>query len=341
MLCLVVATLTSVGALVRGNDSELSRATWEIPSHAAIRAQVENWLEDAVVDDDIAAQIRGQWQEPVAVSERLSLLADAFALADEDARPLVDLCSAAKLSHVWSTFQVLSDAQKSPFEQNNLRLLYARWLAQYQLYNESLEQIGSLQPADVIAPSALLFYQSVAYHRLLQKDECLPVVERLLERESSLPRRFATLAKLIQVDIEPLEADSLDEVSRLMDNIHVRLGHGRAGQRVRSEEEDVITKLDKMIKKMEDQAQSAAAAAMGQAGDGSRSSNPMPDSMPGGTKGPGNIDAKDIGNRAGWGDLPPQERQQALQQLGREFPSHYRDVIEEYFRKLAREGAER
>ena len=239
------------------------------------------------------------------------------------------------------TFQVLSDAQKSPFEQNNLRLLYARWLAQYQFYNESLEQIGSLQPADVIAPSALLFYQSVAYHRLLQKDECLPVVERLLERESSLPRRFATLAKLIRVDIEPLEADSLDEVSRLMDNIHVRLGHGRAGQRVRSEEEDVITKLDKMIKKMEDQAQSAAAAAMGQAGDGSRSSNPMPDSMPGGTKGPGNIDAKDIGNRAGWGDLPPQERQQALQQLGREFPSHYRDVIEEYFRKLAREGAER
>lgn len=340
MLTLTIATLTSVGVPVCGNDSELSLATWEIPSHEAIRTQVEKWLEDDHVDDDIAEQIREQWQAPVAMSERLSLLADSFALVDEDARPLVNLCREAKLSHAWPTFQVLRDAGKSPFEQNNLRLFYARWLAQYQLYNESLEQIGSLQPADVIAPSSLLFYQSLAYHRLLQKDECLPVVDRLLERESSLPRRFAALAKLIRVDIEPLQTDSLDEVSRLMDNIRVRLGHGRAGKRVRSEEEDVITKLDKMIKKMEDQAQSAAAAAMGQAGDANRSSNPMPDSMPGGTKGPGNVDAKDIGEKAGWGDLPPKERQQALQQLGKDFPSHYRDVIEEYFRKLAREGGE-
>jgi hypothetical protein len=28
-----------------------------------------------------------------------------------------------------------------------------------------------------------------------------------------------------------------------------------------------------------------------------------------------------------------------LQQIGRQFPSHYRDVIEQYFRKLASEGS--
>ncbi len=41
-----------------------------------------------------------------------------------------------------------------------------------------------------------------------------------------------------------------------------------------------------------------------------------------------------------WGNLPPKEREEALQQLGKDLPSHYRDVIEEYFRKLARDGVQ-
>jgi hypothetical protein len=64
----------------------------------------------------------------------------------------------------------------------------------------------------------------------------------------------------------------------------------------------------------------------------------MPDSMPGGGSGPGNVDPKKVGSRSGWGNLPPKERQEALQQIGKDFPSHYREVIEEYFRKLARDG---
>ncbi len=341
MMVLLASTPSITNVVALGNDNELSRATWDVPAQDSIRDQVDLWLEAAGVDDEITEQIREQWDKPVVMSDRLSLLADSFALADQDARTLVSLCRQSKSTHVLTSFPVLDNPQKLPFERDNLRLLYARWLAQYELYNETLEQIGSLQPSDVIAPASLLFYQGIAYHRLLKKDACLSVVDQLLEREEVLPKRFSTLAKLMRADIAPLETDSLDEVSRLMDSIRVRLGHGRAGKRVRTEEDDVVAKLDKMIEEMENQAQNAAAAAaMGQAGDANRSSNPMPDSMPGGTKGPGNVDAKDIGNKADWGDLPAKERQQALQQLGKDFPSHYRDVIEEYFRKLAREGTE-
>jgi hypothetical protein len=35
--------------------------------------------------------------------------------------------------------------------------------------------------------------------------------------------------------------------------------------------------------------------------------------------------------------LPPKEREEAMQEIGRDFPAHYREVIEEYFRELARE----
>ena len=94
----------------------------------------------------------------------------------------------------------------------------------------------------------------------------------------------------------------------------------------------MVAKLDKLIKRLEEQQQSSSSAA------NLAPSNPAPDSMPMGGKGPGNVDPKQIGTKTGWGNLPPKERQEALQQIGKDLPAHYREVIEEYFRKLAREG---
>jgi hypothetical protein len=63
--------------------------------------------------------------------------------------------------------------------------------------------------------------------------------------------------------------------------------------------------------------------------------------VPIGGKGPGNVTQKNIGNKAGWGNLPPKEREEALQQIGKDYPAHYRDVIEQYFRKLATENSQK
>jgi hypothetical protein len=38
--------------------------------------------------------------------------------------------------------------------------------------------------------------------------------------------------------------------------------------------------------------------------------------------------------------MPDKDRERALQEVGREFPSHYREVIEEYFRRLAAEESD-
>jgi len=96
----------------------------------------------------------------------------------------------------------------------------------------------------------------------------------------------------------------------------------------------VIKSLDKMIEELEQQAADAAAAA-GEAGGNLAPVQPAQDSFPLGGKGRGSVTQRDIGHESGWGDLPPRQRQEALQQIGKEFPAHYRDVIEQYFRKLA------
>ena len=165
------------------------------------------------------------------------------------------------------------------------------------------------------------------------KQKCLPTIDRLMENESLISRRYATVARLMRADLEPLKPDSLDEIARLMDEMRRRLNLRRAGTRVRKQGDEIVAKLDKLIEQIEEQQQQAAAGAASL-----QSGSPAQDSTPMGGKGPGNVDPKQLGTQSGWGNLPPQERQEALQQIGKDLPAHYREVIEEYFRKLAREG---
>src|SRR5439155_21020425 len=67
-----------------------------------------------------------------------------------------------------------------------------------------------------------------------------------------------------------------------------------------------------------------------------RPEQPMPDSRLAQNSGPGNVDPKKLEALAKqWGTLPEKERAAAMQELTREMPPKYREVIETYFRKLA------
>ncbi|HEY5312750.1 MAG TPA: hypothetical protein VIK18_09520, partial [Pirellulales bacterium] len=221
------------------------------------------------------------------------------------------------------------------FEARNLRVYYGRWLAHEALYDELLEQVKGLDPAQVADPATLLFCQSVAYHQLLDKDAGLKTVDRLLHDVAAVPARYLSLAKLMRADLDELEDESLDHIARRMEDIRRRLDLGRAGKKVRTEEDGVIASLDKMIEDMEKQQQQQQASG-GSAGP----SSPMQDSRIAPLKGPGDVAHRDIGHKSGWGNLPPKQREQALQEIGKDFPPHYRDVIEQYFRRLASEGSE-
>ncbi len=321
-------------------DDFARRASWSPPSVEQVQATVEAWAETLNLDGQQKQQLGQIWQDADEVDpgEVLDRVVRSLAIGDDRVANLLTELDTQSTPTLPET-SVLTEEALPDWARNNLRLYYGQWLADRQYFNEVRDQLEALKPDEVVNPAALLFYQSVAFHRLLQKDKCLPTLKLLLESEDTIPRRYATTARLMQSDIEPLKSDSLDEISRLMESIRVRLGHGRAGTRVRQEEDDVIAKLDKMIENLEKQAQQSSASSSG--GQGSNQpSSPMEDSVPGGQTGPGNVDPKNLGSRTDWGNLPPKEREEALQQLGKDLPSHYRDVIEEYFQKLAKDGVQ-
>ncbi|MCU0875447.1 MAG: hypothetical protein MUE50_24210 [Pirellulaceae bacterium] len=335
----IAAVIIAVVSPLHADEELQKRATWQPPSVAEVTATVDQWLAGQKLDDPTKAKIAALWAEdqlPAVSADVLDRLAETIALADPAARDLVAMCRGGQPSPVPTAFDILLDDTKPPLVRNNLRLLFGRWLAQHALYDEALDQLNALQPDQVIDPAGLLFYQGVCHHRLLQKEPCLTALSRLMENKGRIPKRYELLAGLMEADLKPLKTDSLDEVSRMMDDIERRLGLGRAGKRVRTQEDDVIAKLDKMIEEMEKQAQQQQASSSAQGG--KQPAKPMEDSQPGGGSGPGEVDQRRPGVRSDWGNLPPKQREEAMQQISKGLPSHYRDVIEEYFRKMAREG---
>jgi len=332
--------LGTVAARGEPSDALAKAATWQPPAVEDVHARVFAWLDERGADEPTRAKANELWSavpDNPTGSEMLARLAQTFALADANARKLVELCSQPRAELVPPSHPWLADPKTPPFEALNLRLLYARWLVHETLYDEAMEQLAGIRPEDVVDPASLLFYQGVVHHRLLEKEAGLEAIDKLLDGAEQSPQRYAAVARLMQADLKGLKEDTLDHIARRMEDIERRLDLGRAGPKVRKVEDGVIESLDKLIKKLEEQQQQSGGGA---GGNNIRSSSPAQDSQIIGGKGRGEVTKRDIGSKNGWGDLPPKQREEAMQQIGREFPSHYRDVIEQYFRKLANEGNE-
>ncbi len=338
-----------MGTCVAQADDEFDKvASWSTPDAESVKKRLDQWLDAQQADELVRAKVDALWNIENADADsaelRLRRCCECLAVLDKRAADLIQLTSDARKSFSPPKIefpQEKQEKQEDAFVVDNLRLLYGRWLAQHDLYDEAMEQLAPVGIENVVDPAALLFYRSAGHHRLLKKDDCLKEIAKLMENESQIPRRFATVARLMEADIKPLKVDSLDEIARLMDDIKRRLKLARAGTRVRKEEDDVIAKLDKMIEEAEKQQQQQQQQQSGGAGQGqNQSSSPAQDSSNLQGRGEGNVDPRRLGERSDWGNLDPKEQQETLHRLSQQLPAHYREVVEEYFRKLAREGSE-
>ncbi len=323
-------------------ETEFSAApTWQPANAEAVYRQLDDYVHSLPNGVQQQSAIRDLWWQPAAdnrPADLLDRLATCLATVNKQVSVLVAFCSKPERPTTLPDFSWLANSETPPLVRYNMRLYYARWLAQNGFDDEALAWTDGLGPADVVAPESLLFYRAVASHRLVQTDRADATVAELLQRSDELPVRYQKLAALMQQDLARLDDESLDHVARRMADVRRRLALGRGGKTVQGVENGVIESLDKMIKDLEDQAQKQQSQASSSGGQ--QSSTPMQDSRLAELKAPGKVEPRDVGHGADWGDMPDKDREQALQEVGREFPSHYREVIEEYFRRLAAEESD-
>ena len=333
-ICFAAALAGNTPAGAPLADPLAGRPSWKPAEWTDLRAQVLEWRGRQQAAESPRNEVLQKWPEAGSgeTPDLLTLLVETFALVDQDIRALVGALAAAQPGHFPDT-ACLRDESRPPLVRNNCRLYVGRWAAQHEFYDEASALVDDLRPEETADPATLLFYQAIVRQRLLKKAEGLKAVDELLRGEADCPRRYAAVARLLRGDLEQLEDDSLDHIARRMDDVRRRLSLGRADQQVRKVEVGVIESLDKLIEELKQRQQQADPQAG--APSGSQSIRPADESriLPG--RGPGEVTKKSIGTKSGWGDLPPKQREAALQQIGREFPAHYRDAVEQYFRRLA------
>ena len=299
------------------------------------RTRTLNWLASQGVTDQQQVATAGQlWafgNEPPSTAELHERVIRTFGLIRPDVEQLLAACQFGSLAVPPTS--LFAGELPDAFFASNLKAHVGRFFSQSGFYDEALELFSGVEPQQLVDPAAYLFHRAVCEHRLLKKDEGLATLEQLLKNTSDVPVRYSSVAELMQTDLQRLKDKSLDEVSRMMSDVERRLGLGRGGARVQKVEEEIVARLDELIKKLEQQ--QGGGGGGGASGNQNQSGSPASDSRIKGSTAPGEVDERDIGHRSGWGELPPKQQTRARNLIDRELPPHYRNAIEHYLKKLA------
>lgn len=269
----------------------------------------------------------------------LDLLVRSFASISPDAAQLVTACNGASSILLPPDGTFLKQSGRDPFLVANLGLFYGRYLVERRMFDEAVEQLSVVDPQRVVDPASLFFFKAVAHQALLEIKPALAAVDQLLTNVERVPVRYSATATLMKADLQALEEKSLGEIARLMSDSERRLDLGRAGEKVQGVQERIISELDEIIKKIEQQQGGGGGGGGDGEGGQNQSSSPANDSRVKGSEAPGDVDKKKFKNEGQWGNLPEKEQAKAKSDLNRNFPSHYGRAVDEYFRKQSERAA--
>lgn len=168
---------------------------------------------------------------------------------------------------------------------------------------------------------------------------------RILEDSfEPLPRRYDALIFLVREEINRWSYEGLDDIARDMKHSSGRLKVAKSGVKTQEVQKEIIRKLDKKIKDMEDKA-NANANKDDKKDDKigiikpTQPQKPLEDIVIVNNSGEGKVDEKKLRSVVErWGTMPPKERAKVINDLTRGYPARYRIIIEDYFKALSKVG---
>jgi len=342
------AAVPAFGADAKSAKTPASFGLLQAPNADAARTQALAWLKEAGKTD--AASLKAF--EAIWTSDRpmLDRVADTLSLGNTEAARLLADARNVTAPAPTAIPATLKDTKQSAFYRSNLALAYAKALSNRRVHEEALESLRITKAEDVVDPSAYLFHRAVAEHALLLKKEAAESIVRLLDDAADSPERYKMVAGLMLFDMMGWKDKDLGWIARKMDNIERRLEMSRGGPQTQKMQKEVVARLDELIKELENKNNGNCNCNGGSCPNGgnnnnpnnnTRSSRPYDDSVAGTGRGPGNVDPKRLKEvAAAWGNLPPKERAKAMAELTRDMPERYREVIENYLKKVAQASQE-
>jgi len=329
------------------------------------QADARAWLKSVGKDDAATIQkFDAIWaQKSRTVLDRLT---ETFKLGDATAAQLLTDAANPQTPAPMEINPIFTK-DGSAFFKSNLALAYARLLAQRRVFEQALDVLNTTKASQVVDPSSYLFHKAICQHGLLQSEDAKDTIDRMLTDALDIPERYKTVGVLILLDMETWKSKDLGAVARLMDNSGRMLELARGGNKTQKVQKEIIHRLDELIKELENKAKQqdesdpkdgkpgdskgGACPCQKPGGSGSGQQPGPPSSGPGGANptsplqnpasatngGIGTVDQTKLKNAVkNWGNLPPNERQQILQDLSQGLSPADAAIIENYFRNLTK-----
>ncbi|MEO0530931.1 MAG: hypothetical protein AAF266_10215 [Planctomycetota bacterium] len=218
----------------------------------------------------------------------------------------------------------------------SLRLAIAESLAEEERYDDCLAWVDGIDPETVYAPALLHYLQAVASRATVDDESSAAALEAFADVQADAEESRLGVAREWVIDALRDElakkAEPMPGIARRMRDVERRLALSEGGDPTQQRQQAILDELDKLIEQLEKQRQQQQAAA---GAGGAEPGRPAEESRPSELKGPGEIDRKRLIAGDAWGSLPPAERKRLTQAITRDYPPHYRGLIEDYFRTLA------
>ncbi len=323
---------------------------WALPKSETVRAEFVRWLETVQPDEEIRRKTLAAWPESEGTLSGEQLFKRVVGAMDAASPPIaafLEICDrlawnelpfGQKIQIPQVPLQALAGEEPSTaYLVGSLKFHLALRLVQARLYDEAATILDPLTPENSVDPCGVLITRAVVCSQLGDAEKGVAAIKQFrktTEQDPLVPRRYLELAKLLDADFKnsSKDAENPSNISRKMDDIRRRLGKGRTDDGTQDAEDGVMKSLDKLIEKIEQKMKQQQESGEGE---GQQANKPADDSRILKQKGPGNIDRKEFNPGENWGDLPPKEREEALLRIEKEFPAHYRDIIEQFFREMA------
>ena len=308
---------------------------WTTPEPGVIQTELAPLLADGVVLSERSPSGAARFEEVIGILRHSSVQVERY-LNQCDALAWEKLPFAQPVTLPQTPLDIYVGDGQTNYLFGALRYYLARRLVQARLFDEAKKTLDELTPENSIDPAGVLIHKAVVFHHFSERDEGLAVLKEFqaIAEQEAVPRRFAELARLLHFEWErQAKEEETEKISRQMSNVRRRLGQGRTDDDTQGAEEGVLKDLEKLIERIEEQAQKQRQ--QGQQG-AQRPDRPPDDAYRAELRAPGNADRRDFSPGGNWGNLPPKEREDALLKIEREFPPHYRNIIEQYFREMAK-----
>jgi len=308
---------------------------WTVPTADGVQTELVPFLADGEILSERALPGAARLEEVIGILRRSSMPIQRY-LDQCDALAWQELPFGQPVTLPHTPLDIYIGDGQTNYLFGALRYYLARRLVQARLFDEAKTVLEELTPENSIDPAGVLIHKAVVFHHFSDREEGLAALNNFREiaEHETVPRRSAELAKLLQFewDRQAREEES-ERIARQMNDVRRRLGQGRTDDDTQEAEEDILRELDGLIERLEERAERQRRQP-GQPGD--QPDSPPEDAYRAELKAPGNVDRRDFLPGDHWGALPPRDREEALLKIEREFPPHYRDIIEQYFREMAR-----